>query len=88
MQQQHMQQQQAENLLIKNEKDKTLFGFSVLLRNVLILIFLIFYILPKLESGIGTGFPIITLSSLLQVGCQRISEPVSHLFCINMKHLM
>jgi len=60
MQQQHIQQQQVENLFTKIKKDKTLFGFSVLLRNVLILIFLIFYILPKLESGIGTGFPIIT----------------------------
>jgi len=65
MQQQHIQQQQAENLFNKSENDKTLFGFSVLLRNVLILIFLIFYILPKLESGIGTGFPIVTLTSLV-----------------------
>jgi len=65
MQQQHIQQQQAENLFNKSENDKTLFGFSVLLRNVLILIFLIFYIFPKLESGIGTGFPIVTLTSLV-----------------------
>jgi len=57
MQEKHIQQQ-VENLL-KSEKEKNSFGFLVLVRSVLTFIFLIFYILPTLESGIGTGFPII-----------------------------
>lgn len=41
------------------------------------------YSSPHDESGIGTGFPMLTAASALKVGCQRVSEPVSHLFFIS-----
>jgi hypothetical protein len=61
--------------------------FSALISNDFNFFILIIYILPTTlsESGFGTGFPILTVASALKVGCQRVIEPVSHLFFINLR---
>jgi len=56
MQQQHIQLQQVENLFSKIEKDKTFFGFWVLVRNVLILIFLIFIFFQNWNQELAPVF--------------------------------